>query len=377
MNTNDSRLTVLHVLHGLTVGGAEALVDRLIRNLSDEFQFAVACLDTVGSIGEQLQLAGIPIVNLERRPGVDRQCASRLARFASELNVDLLHAHQYTPFFYSVVSRGFRGRTPVLFTEHGRHYPDVRKRKRVFFNRMLARRSDQVVGVGQAVKQALIKNEGFPAQRVKVIYNGVETKPILATPPDRLGVRREFNIPRDGKIVIQVARLDYLKDHTTAARAFRKLVDDIKDAYWLIVGGGPEIDAIKATINKLGLNEFARFSGERSDVPRLLKASDLMLLSSISEGIPLTLIEGMLARLPLVSTNVGGVPEIIREGEDGFLVPPGTPDAMAAALSRLLTDESQRDRMGQAGLLRATAEFNETRMHEEYSSLYAALPHLS
>ena len=361
---------ILQVLHVMSIGGAEVLVDRMVRALADEFDFAIACLDESGSLGETLVEDGFRVCNLNRAKGIDRHCYRRLREFSNEVGAQVLHAHQYTPFFYSLAARGLRRNLPIVLTEHGRHHPDYRKWKRVVFNRILSRRCDRIVGVGEAVRHALIKNEGFPKSQVEVIYNGVCTKRFQQLLSARCEMPTEFNLPRNARVVIQVARLDYLKDHLTAARAFNILAEQDPLAHWLIVGDGPEKSAIVESVNATAHANRVRFVGERSDVPKILAGCDVMLLSSISEGIPLVLIEGMLTKLPVVSTNVGGVPEVIRDGVDGILVPPKTPDALARALQTVLGDLTLATQYGENGCKRAKQLFSETRMHNDYAAVY-------
>jgi glycosyltransferase involved in cell wall biosynthesis len=344
----------------------------MVRDMSNRFQFVIACLDEVGTLGKGLRTDGVQVVDLKRGPGLDMRCARQLRRLAKEVGADLLHCHQYTPYFYSVAARGVFGRLPIVFTEHGRHHPDNRKWKRVLFNRITRRSSDRVIGVGQSVRQALITNEGFPKKHVSVIYNGVQLGPIMDATVDRDGVRREFDIPPDGKIIIQVARLDYLKDHITAVHAIGDLTSRIP-AYWLVVGDGPERKAIEREIGSVGCAGYIRLAGERADVPRLLRASDVLLLSSVSEGVPLTLIEGMLAKLPIVSTSVGGVPEVMHNGKHGFLVPANSPKKMGEQLERILTSPDLAREFGEAAQRRAMSMFNEDQMHEKYDDLYSMM----
>ena len=170
----DDRPTVCHVIHALGVGGAEVLVDQMLRLLSDEFRCVVAVLDEIGEIGERLQRDGFTVKHLHRHPGIDRGCAKRLRRFADEEGAEILHAHQYTPFFQAMLSRGLWNTRPVVFTEHGRHFPDYPSRKRSVVNRLMLRSFDRLIGCGAAVRKALIDNEGLPESRVEVICNGVD-----------------------------------------------------------------------------------------------------------------------------------------------------------------------------------------------------------
>ena len=165
--------TIAHVVHRLYLAGAEVLAAALSRQLRERFNFVFFCLDEIGPLGEQLARDGFTVVDLQRTPGVDLSVASRMKQQCRALNVQLLHAHQYTPFFYSSMSRAFPtrlgpliGSQPrILFTEHGRHYPDYRRPKRVLANRFLLKRSDKVTAVGKFVKRCLVDHEGMRADR--------------------------------------------------------------------------------------------------------------------------------------------------------------------------------------------------------------------
>lgn len=361
--------TICQVLHSLNVGGAEVLAARLAWDLSEQYRFVFACLDDVGPLGERLAGDGFQVEYLDRKPGVDFRCARRLGRLIRAERVEIIHAHQYTPFAYSMMSVLGR-RPPVLFTEHGRWFPDLPRRKRIVFNRLMLRKRDRVVGVGQSVRRALVENEGIPADRVGVIYNGVDLAPYEGEPVDRAAVRREIGIGEEAFVIIQVARLDALKDHKTAVRTMQRVSEHHRDALLVLVGEGPECEAIQAEISRLALGDRVLMLGLRDDVPRLLAAADLFLLTSVSEGIPLTLIEAMAARLPVVSTNVGGVGEVIADGECGLLRPSGDDAQLAEAILSLAADPERRREMGERGHQRAHELFSELRMHEGYCRLY-------
>jgi glycosyltransferase involved in cell wall biosynthesis len=364
------RPVVCQLLHTLHVGGAEVLAGRLARRLQDEVQFVFICLDELGTLGQQLRDEGFPVEVVGRRPGLDWRCSWRLSRLLRQYCVQAVHAHQYTPFFYTLSSRLLCSGIPILFTEHGRHQPDYPRRKRMVVNRLLLGRRDRVVGVGEAVRQALIVNEGFPARRVDVVYNGIDEKAFNGAGLDREVIRAELGLEVDDLVILQVARLDYLKDHGTAIRTIARVAARMSRTRLVLVGEGPEGPAVRAQVEQLGLGENVQFLGLRQDVARLLQAADLFLLTSISEGIPLTLIEAMCAGLPVVSTLVGGTGEVVVEGQTGFLAPARDDRALADAVVRLGIDPDLRRRMGEQGRERAKALFSEARMAERYLGLY-------
>lgn len=162
------------LLLSMTVGGGEVLAARIARRMSGRYRFVFFCLDDVGTLGEELRADGFTVHTLARKPGIDWRSMRRLARLVREENVGVLHAHQYTPFFYAAASRLFGMRAPIVFTEHGRFFPDIVSRKRRLANRLLLRRTDRVIGVGRSVRQALVENEGIRGERVEVIYNGID-----------------------------------------------------------------------------------------------------------------------------------------------------------------------------------------------------------
>jgi glycosyltransferase involved in cell wall biosynthesis len=367
--------TIGQLLHTLDVGGAEILAARLARQLNTSYRFVFFCLDGSGDLGAELRDEGFTVRVLCRRPGVDWSCSRRLGSLVRRERVDLLHAHQYTPFFYGALSRVFGRRVPIVFTEHGRHQPDYPRRKRMLANRFLLRKCDRVIAVGAAVRHALIANEGIAPQRVGIVYNGVPLDRFRVSLTDnaRAAVRSDIGVRPDDLVVIQVARLDYLKDHGTAIRTIERVGRTDPRARLVLVGDGPERGRVEALVRGRELGDHVRFLGQRSDVPQLLAASDIVLLTSVSEGIPLTLIEAMGAGRPVVSTRVGGVREVVADGETGLLAPAGDDPTLAEQILRLANEPDLRAKMGQSGRQRADSLFREKTMHDRYDRVYREL----
>lgn len=367
----DDRPTICHVIHALGVGGAEVLVGQMVRLLSDEFRCIVAVLDEVGEIGECLRQDGYIVEHLHRQPGIDRGCAKRLREFADREGAQILHAHQYTPFFQAMLSRGLFGRRPVVFTEHGRHFPDLPSRKRSMVNRLMLRRNDRLIGCGGAVRQALIDNEGLPESRIEVIYNGADLNAIgRSSPQARERIRAEFDFGPSDFVALLVARLHGLKDHQTALRAVDHARGAIPGLRLLLAGEGDQRQTIEQTIRECRLEQTVTLAGSRNDVADLLAASDVFLLSSISEGIPLTVIEAMAARRPVVATAVGGLPELIDHGVSGFLAPGRDHAGLAMGLIELYRDPGLRERMAEVASQRAVENFSLDGMLGSYRSVY-------
>ena len=365
------RTTICQVLLTLGIGGAEVLASRLAHRLRDHHRFVFICLDEVNILGDQLRQEGFPVHDVSRQPGFDWRCAVRIARILRNERVDLVHAHQYTPFFYALAARLLYRRPPILFTEHGRPFPDEPRRKRITANRLLLERRDRVIGVGDAVRRALIDNEGFPRNRVDVIYNGVDLTAFAHQGPERDTIRAEFGVGPDDLLVVQTARLNVMKDHGTALRTMERLVRERPGIHLALIGSGELQHEVEAEIAQRRLGGHVHLLGRRQDIARFLSAADVFLLTSISEGIPLTLIEAMGAELPVVSTEVGGVSEVVVGGDTGLLAPPGDDVMLADHILRLAKDPVIRRSMGRAGRVRADRLFSEAQNHERYLQLYA------
>jgi glycosyltransferase involved in cell wall biosynthesis len=364
------RIGILHVVHSLNVGGAEKLVFDLTRRTDPtRFAVSVACLDEAGTLALPLSAAGYPVEVLGRRPGLDARVALRLRRLIHRHGVDVVHAHQYTPFFYGVTAARSAG-VPCIFTEHGRHHPDVRKPRRVAANAVLARLAETSVAVSEFTRRALIDNDGFPPDRVRVLYNGVDVPD--GPPRDRAEARALFGLVADGPVVGFCGRLSPEKNVPLLLDAFARVRTDHPGATLVIAGDGPERSALGARVAASGLGPAVRFLGYVSDVPGLMAALDVFALSSVTEGTSVTLLEAMVAARPAVVTAVGGNPEIVVDGVTGLLVAPDDVPTFAAALSGLLSSPARAAGFGVAGRRRVLENFSFGGMVRGYESLYEA-----
>jgi len=371
-------LRVAFVVHVMQVAGAEVLVSETIRRLGPRIVPVVFCLDSVGALGERLQADGIDVVSFQRKPGLDLSLAGRMAVEIDRRGVEVVHAHQYTPFFYTALAR-LSGRLTsrsvprVIFTEHGRHYPDVVSSRRRWLNKLIFDRlADRINAVCAFSADALSRNDGFRRDRIAVIENGIDL-PRYGPPPDRDALKRRLGLDPARRYVSIVARFHPVKDHRMLLEAFQRVVPGRPDVDLLLVGDGPLRAELTAQAATLGIAERVRFLGVRSDVPELLAGSDIFTLTSVSEAASLTLLEAMASRLPVVVTAVGGNPELVRAGVDGLLVPRGDAAATAEAISTLLDTPARAQAMGQSGAARVAEVFRLERTIGRYYDLYTEL----
>jgi glycosyltransferase involved in cell wall biosynthesis len=360
-------------VHTLNVGGAEVLAGNLARRLQDRYRCVFVCLDEPGQGAQRLRDEGFAVEVVGRADGLDWRCPRRLAAIWRQSGADLVQAHQYTPFFYALAARLRYRRPPIVFTEHGRHYPDFPRTRRMVVNRLALEPRDRVVAVGPSVRRALIEYEGIPAGRIQVIVNGVDPDRYSPNPFSRVEMRRQLGLAADAFAVLMVARLDPIKDHVTAIRSCAKAADSVPGLKLFVVGDGPERGSIESFVREQRLDGLVRMLGTRDDVPRLLAAADALLLTSVSEGIPLTVIEGMASGVPVVSTDVGSVAEVLAGGTAGLLAPARDVDALANHLVRLGRSPRLRGDLGGRGRARVEALYSERQMADHYAGLFDSL----
>jgi glycosyltransferase involved in cell wall biosynthesis len=366
---------VAFVVHVMQVAGAEVLVRETIHRLGRRIVPTVFCLDAVGAIGEELLGEGVPVVCLNRRGrGRDLGVSVRMAREITRRRVEVVHAHQYTPFFYAALAKpltGFRFR--LIQTEHGRHYPDVVKPLRRAANRLvLDPLADAVNACCEFSGRALSRVDGFRGDRIGVIDNGIDLR-TYGPAPDRAALRRRLGLDPARRYVACIARFHPVKDHPMLVRGFAAAARSRPDIDLLLAGDGPDRGKLEALAAELGVADRVRFLGVRKDVPDLLRAADVFALTSVSEAASLTLMEAMACGCPVVVTNVGGNPELVRQGVDGVLVPRGDAAACGKALGDILDDPALAARYGAAGRARARERFDLARTIARYEHLYRTL----
>jgi glycosyltransferase involved in cell wall biosynthesis len=365
---------VAFVVHVMQVAGAEVLVRETIRRLGSLIDPTIFCLDSIGMIGEQLQEEGVPVVCLDRKPGRDFGVSRRMADHIRSRSIRILHAHQYTPFFYASLAKPLAGNRPkLILTEHGRHYPDLvspirRAANRLIFNRF----ADEINACIGFSAKALSRVDGFSGHRIRVIENGIDLHKYDSN-ENKEAIRSKLGLHPTRQLIAMIARFHPVKDHAMAIRAFAQVTKKNEQADLLLVGDGPLRQDLELLVRELGITRRVHFLGVRSDVPQILQAVDIFTLTSVSEAASLTLLEAMACRLPVVVTAVGGNPEIVRDGIDGLLVPRGDDEAEARAILQLLNDPLKASAMGRAGRLRVEERYRLEQTVEQYYHLYCRL----
>jgi glycosyltransferase involved in cell wall biosynthesis len=354
----ERRPRVLILTVGLEVGGAEQLIVMTAPRLRDAgFEITVGALKAgEGTMAAALGAAGVPCVSFGGTARRDVTALVHLYRFLRAQRFDVIHSH----LFLANVAARLAGRlagVPVIITTH--HDTDVWMRARHrLAERLTAPLSDRVVACSEAVRRYAIERHGLSPGRVRTLRNAIDIPPLPAGDLERREARRILGAGPEEIVIATVGRLcEPKKGLAVFLRAATRVAAAEPRARFVVVGDGPARGALERLAGGAGIAGRVRFAGERRDVASLLPGVDLFVQPSLWEGFGLTIIEAMAAAAPVVATNVGGIPEVLRDGIDGLLVPPGDEEALAGAILRLVRDPDLARRLGGAGRARAEAEF--------------------
>ncbi len=303
---------------------------------------------------------GVPVEALATPDGRARLSLWRLARRLRAIRPAVLHTHNPAPHRVGAAVRMLAPIPALVHSKHGRNYVAGEHNPSVL-NRVASRISDIVVAVSEDAAGFARRYDGVPEGRLRVIRNGIDVAAFQGAGP------RSGN---GGPRAVCVARLNRVKDLPTLIHAVRHIVDKEPRFTLDLVGDGPDRARVEDTIRFHGLGDRVRLLGFRDDVRDLLARADVFLLSSISEGISLTLLEAMAAGLPVVATDVGGNSEVVVPERTGLLVPPSDPIALADATLRVLHDRGLAERLGAAGHDRVEEDFSVRAMVSAYEALY-------
>lgn len=360
---------ILHITYDMRIGGTEMVIKNLIEGADKSlFEMSVLCIESpLGPFANDLMAAGIQFFQLNRQPGFDTQLIKDIRRVIIDNQIDIIHCHQYTPWVYGVIA-AMLTKTKVIFTEHGRFYPDSSSWKRKLINPILNLATDQVTAISKATKQALVAFENIPEKSIDVIYNGIAPLKFDTTKVNKL--RQSFNIPDNYTVLGTVARFDPIKNHSMMLTAFSQVLVKFPNTVLLMVGDGEERHNIEMLIRKLNIQDKVVLAGYQAKPAEHIALIDVFLLSSLSEGTSMTLLEAMSIGKPCVVTDAGGNPEIIENNVNGFVTENDNADAFSRKISVLLSDANLKTKFEQQAKSIFSAKFSADTMNQHFIKRY-------
>ena len=364
-----------------TRGGAERLALEIVKRLDREAFDRTLCVSrwsneeaadaSAQAALADLQEADVRFLPLGRQRKVDVWVWGRLVAYLRRERTHVLHAHKFGSNVWGT-ALGRIARVPVIVAhEHTWSYQG-RPERRFLDRELVSRAANTFIAVSRDDQRKMVEIERIPIQRTTFIPNGIPAPP----PPTGKDVRAELGIGAEVPLIGSVGFLRPQKAFDVLVRAAAALPSENREARILIVGDGEQREPLEALARDLGVQDRVSLLGRRLDVPDILAALDVAVCCSDYEGSPLSIMEYMAASLPVVSTRVGGVPDLIDDGVEGLLVPPRDPEALAAGIARVLRAPEEARAMGARGRERRAREFDidvmVRRLEDLYRELYAA-----
>jgi len=360
---------VAHVLSSFGMGGQERVAfDLAVSQLRAGWRVTALSLAPPpdGPLAAEFAAAGAAVERVARpRPGVDPILIVRLARWLRAHRVDLVHTHNRMALIYGAPAGRLAG-AAVVHTKHGNN---PRGGTRLVAGNLAGRLVHAFVAVSEETAAFARRRREVDERRLSVITNGIELGRFHPEPAARERVRRELGIDAGAWVIGTVGRIAAEKNHARLLRAVAPLLGP--KTRLIVAGDGPLLPSLKELAASLESSGFTHLLGVRRDVPDVLNALDVFAMSSDTEGLPLVVLEAMATGLPVVSTSVGGIPNVIDEGKTGFLVPVDDEAALRARVAELGADPAASRAMGARARTAAVAQYSAERMQRDYLELYA------
>lgn len=363
------KVKVLYLIDSLSVGGAEKLLLNLVNHIDhSRFELYVCCLKTLrgNALAEQFSKLSSPVYVVNRKNLYDPRVILDVARYIRSQAIDIIHTHLTDADIIGRIAGWSTGR-PVISTLH--NVPQAYDKKR-FDRRILGRFTARylahtLVPVAPRVSELFIQEWRIPKDRLQTICNGIRVEDYVDISPRR--PRRHENA---GPVITNIGRLTPQKAQHHLLDAAVLVLEQYPNARFMIVGQGHLLPQLTKRAEVLGISGHVTFAGLRHDIPNILADTDIFVLSSLWEGLPLTAIEAMAAACPVVLTDVGSNTDLVESGVHGLIVPADDVQALANALLDLLKDEERRVAMGIAARERARQDFSVAALADQHERLY-------
>ncbi len=365
-------LKVIHLVEDLKIGGAERVIADTALGLDrKKYEASVWCVTRGGETATELSEKGIEVKILGISNYHNPLSTFKMTRLLKAAKPDIVHTHGY---FASVIGRlaAKRAGTPVILAHVHSTYWEYKKRH-IMIERRLSRFTQKIICCSKAVENFVQNTEKITDNKTIVIYNGVDEERFypLQSPAS---IRAEFGLDEEAAVVGTVSSLTPHKGHEYLIQAASLVLDTLPPVKFLIVGDGPLRKRLEEQAKELNIHSSVIFTGKRKDIPEILSLLDVFVLPSHTrEGLGIAIIEAMAAERPVVATDIGGIPEVVDDGETGVLVPPEDTEALSKAIITLLQDPPRAKTMGEKGRTRIKEMFTTTKMLSEIEHVYQSL----
>ena len=365
-NMTHSKPLIVHIIDRLPPDGAERLLADVLKNRSDNYEFVVLCLVKGGLLVNELEAMGVPVFILGRHGRYDISLLIRLILWLRQHRPLVVHTHLFTADSWGRLA-AFIAHVPGIFsTVHSVNSWKSTVHK--FVDRIFALFTTRVIACSEEVAQVLKNTDGISAGRVVTVANGVSLERILSIHP--INLQREFGIEPDVTTLIIVGRLHEAKGHMDLLPVVARLAEQKLKLHLLVVGEGELEGQILSQISELGIENHVTLTGFRSDVLSLIAACDVVVMPSRWEGLPMALLEAMALEKPVVATKVGGIPNVVHDGENGLLVAAGNMTMLEEKLNLILQDKALSERLAEQAKATVLNHYSARTVSRRYEALY-------
>jgi glycosyltransferase involved in cell wall biosynthesis len=366
-SSTDQRTHIMQVTFGMVIGGLERVVMELCRHVDPSlYRLSICCIGERGPLADVMEAEGVEVIVCQNQSRAAKYMRGlELAKLFRDHRVDLIHSH-HTPALIDSTIGARLTRRPLVHTDHGKLYPTSWRWR--MLEQTASRFAARVVAVSECSRRDLVERQGIASGKVDVIYNGLDLKPPRSAPLDSL--RRELGASPSDFIIGTAARLEEQKGLELLLDAARQALQVEPRLRIVIVGGGTREAALREYAQSLGIESRVLITGYRIDAVTLMSAFDCFVQTSHWEAMPMALLEAMALQKPVIATAVGGVPEVVKDGQTGFLLQGREPAVLADLIVGMVRDETAARAMGEAGRQRYRDQFTSERMIARYEDLY-------
>jgi len=368
------KINILHIYQNSKIGGVQQQILNLLKAYNREvFNPIFCCLGPKEEIGKEIEETGIDFISLNR---------SRYNRFSPRIVIDLhrlmkkkrihiVRTHRYRSNLYGRLAAFLTGVPAMIASVHDNYRTDKRPERRIM-NSILSKITDKIVAVSEDIKKDIMRYDKIDPSKIVVIPNGIDLERF--NPEDNFAdIRREFSLEVSDTVIGFVGRIVPAKGLEYLIHAFSYIKEEFKNSKLLIVGGGSLVEELKERAKKNKIFDSTIFTGKRRDIPEILSCIDIFVMPSIAEGLPNALLEAMAMGKPLVTAEVGGIPEVIQNGSNGLLVPPRDIEALATAIKKLITNVRLAAQMGHAARDLVLDKFSMRAITQKWQTLYLSI----
>ncbi len=364
-------MRLLHIVDSLEFGGLERVVtDLAIEQQRQGHDVAVFSLLNTEGLAPELRRAGIEVVIGGKQGSVDLRMLRSLRNVIRSRRVELVHAHNFVPNYHAAAATLLMHRKPVIVgTCHdmGTRLSDKRLSR---YYRWSLPYTAGLAMVGKQVHDRFVNDGYVPAEKAVTVLNGIPVERFRWTPERRAAARASLGVAPDELLLGAVGRLVGLKNHRLLIEQMPALIKQFPRLKLVVIGGGPLQQELTALADSLGLADRVMLLGQRADVADLAAGFDVFAMPSLTEGLSIALLEACATRQAIVATQVGGNPEIVRDGITGLLVPPADGPALREAVARLLQDAVLRDRLATEACVWVTENASMQNLARAYEDFY-------